>query len=257
MFEFLYYTDTFVSFLMAVARVGAILFTVPVFGSNVIKPQIRFVLAILIAMVIFPSLEAMPYGNLPTGIIIVMVFKEILVGVCIGILSNFLFIGAQLGGQIVGLQMGFSVVNVMDPQSNTQLSIISSFLNIGMLLFFIAVGGHYLVLGAIAESFRSIPIGGAEINPIAFNYIAKLFSYIFLIAIKIMAPAIITLLIFSTVIGVIGKLAPQINLMIVGFPAKIAIGLIIIALGMNYFFIAFEKILLRYFEEIANVIRFF
>jgi flagellar biosynthetic protein FliR len=257
MFEFLYYTDTFVSFMLVALRVSAMLFSVPFFGSNVIKAQIRFLFAILVALVIFPTVTPMPYGDLALGILIVMMFKEVLIGVCIGILSHFLFVGAQLGGQIAGMQMGFSIVNIMDPQTNTQLSIISSFLNIGMLLLFIAVGGHYLILGAISESFRFIPLGAGDIDPLAFEYIAKLFSFIFLTAVKIMAPVLMTLLMFSVVMGVIGKLAPQINLMIVGFPAKIAIGFLVMALSMNYFYIVFEKFLHRYFEEIANIIRLF
>lgn len=257
MFEFLYYTDTLVSFMLVVLRVSAMLFSVPFFGSNIIKPQIRILFAILVAFVLFPTVEPMPYGNLSTGILVFMMLKEVLIGVCVGILSHFLFVGAQLGGQIAGMQMGFGIVNVMDPQSNTQLSIISSFLNISMLLLFISLGGHYLILGAISESFRFIPLGAGDIDPLAFDYIAKLFSFVFLTAIKIMAPVLMTLLMFSVVMGVIGKLAPQINLMIVGFPAKIAIGLIILAMSMNYFLLVFEKFLHRYFEEIANIIRLF
>lgn len=72
-----------------------------------------------------------------------------------------------------------------------------------------------------------------------------------------MAPVLMTLLMFSVIIGVIGKFAPQINLMIVGFPIKIAVGLTILSLSMDYFYIVFEKILHRYFEEIANIIRLF
>jgi len=257
MFEFLYYTDTLVSYLFVVVRVASILYSAPFFGSNVIKPQIKFILAFLIAMIIFPAVEKMPYGSLPLAIMAVLIFKEILVGVCIGILSHFLFVGAQLGGQIVGMQMGYGMVNIMDPQSSIQLSIIASFLNIAMLLLFISLGGHYLLLGAIAESFRFIPLGGADMHPLAYEYIAKLFGFVFLTAVKIMAPVMITLLMFSTVLGLIGKLAPQINLMIVSFPAKIAVGMFVLALSMNYFFIVYEKILLRYFEETANIIRLF
>jgi len=257
MFEFLYYTDTFTSFILAATRVASILFSAPFFGSNVIKPQIKFILSILVAFLIFPTIKTMPFGDLPTGVLIVLMFKEILIGVCIGILSHFLFIGAQLGGQIAGVQIGFGIVNVMDPTSNTQLSILASFLNIGMLLIFLAVGGHYLLLGAIAESFRFIPLGAGDMHPLAFEYIVRLFSFTFLTAIKIMAPVMIILLMFSTVLGVIGKLVPQLNLMMVGFPVKIAIGLIIMASSMDYFLIVFEKLLHRYFVEVANIIRLF
>lgn len=257
MFEFLYYTDTFVSFILTAIRVAAIIMSAPFLGSNVIKAQIKILLSILVAMVVFPAVDVMPYGGLQTGVMMILIFKEILIGVCIGLMSHFLFVGAQLGGQIAGMQMGFGIVNVMDPSSNLSLSIIASFLNICMLLLFISLGGHYLVFGAIAESFRFIPLGAGDIEPLAFEYIAKLFSFVFLTAVKIMAPVLMTLLLFSSILGVIGKFVPQINLMIVGFPIKIAIGLTMMALSLNYFMLVFEKILHRYFEEIANIIRLF
>jgi len=257
MFDFLYFTDSFTSFILVAIRVSAILFSAPFFGSNAIKPQIKVVLSIIVGMVIFPSVEVVSLGGIHEILLALLIAKEILIGVCIGILSHFLFVGAQLGGQVAGLQMGFGIVNVMDPQTNTQLSIIASFLNIAMLILFLAVGGHYLVLGAIAESFRFIPLGGGNIDPLAFNYLAKLFSFVFLTAVKIMAPVLITLLIFSSILGVIGKLVPQMNLLIVGFPVKIAIGLIMMSLSMNYFYIVYEKLLHRYFEEVANIIRLF
>jgi flagellar biosynthetic protein FliR len=257
MFEFLYYTDSLSSFMLVVFRVAAILMSAPFFGSNIIRPHIRFVFSVLIAFIIFPGVTAIPFENFSLGILMVLIFKEVLIGVCIGVLSHFLFIGAQLGGQVAGMQMGFSIVNVMDPSSDLSLSIIGSFLNIAMLLLFISAGGHYLVLGAVSESFRMIPLGEGNLEPFAYKYIVDLFSYIFLTAVKITAPVIITLLIFSTIFGVIGKLVPQMNLMMVGIPMKIAIGLYIMAISMKYFYIVYEKMLHRYFEEIANIIRLF
>lgn len=257
MFEFLYYTDSLTSFILVAIRIGSILGAAPFFGSSVIKAQIKVVLTVLIAFLVFPTVEVAPFGDIPLGMLMILIFKEMLIGVCIGILSHFLFVGVQLGGQVAGMQMGFAIVNLIDPSSGESLSIIASFLNIAMLLLFIAVGGHYLIIGAISESFRFIPLGAGDIEPLAFDYIAKLFSFVFLTAIKIMAPVLMTLLMFSVIIGVIGKFAPQINLMIVGFPIKIAVGLTILSLSMDYFYIVFEKILHRYFEEIANIIRLF
>lgn len=257
MFDFLFYTDTLVSFILTAIRIGAILFSAPFFGSNVIKPQIKVVLAVLIAFLIFPSVRIQPFSNLDPLFLTVLIFKEILIGACIGLLSHFLFVGVQLGGQIAGMQIGFSIVNIIDPTSNVSLSIIATFLNICMLLLFISLGGHYLLLGAISESFRLVPLTGGHIEPLAFEYIAKLFSFMFITALKVMAPVLITLLMFETVLGVIGKFVPQINLMIVGFPIKIAIGLTMMALSMNYFYIVYEKLLHRYFEEVANMIRLF
>lgn len=257
MFEFLYYSDNLTSFILVAVRVGSILAAAPFFGSSMIKGTIKVFLTIIISLLVFHMVEVRPFTNPDFLLLILLIFKEILIGVCIGIISHFLFVGIQVGGQVAGMQMGFGMLRVIDPTTSESGSIITSFLNITMLLFFLGVGGHYLVIGAIAESFNLIPLGGGHIEPLAFEYIVKLFSYIFLTGVKVMAPVLMTLLMFSTILGIIGKFVQQINLMMVGFPIKIAIGLTMLSLSMQYFYVVFEKILHRYFEEVANIIRFF
>ncbi|PLX70711.1 MAG: flagellar biosynthetic protein FliR [Denitrovibrio sp.] len=257
MFEFLFYPDSLTSFILVATRVGSILASAPFFGSSAIKTQIKVFLTILVALLIYPGVENVTIENIGTLLLVLLIFKEILIGVCIGILSHFLFIGVQLCGQVAGMQMGLNMARALDPSSDQSLSLISTFLNITMLLIFIAIGGHYYVIGAISESFRFIPLGGGHIEPVAFEYIAKLFTFTFLTAIKIMAPVLMTLLMFSIVIGTIVKFAPQINLMIVGIPIKIVVGITMLLLSMDYFYIVYEKVLLRYFEETANIIRLF
>jgi flagellar biosynthetic protein FliR len=243
--------------MMVVIRTGGILFTAPVFGSTIIKAQIRMYLSIAIALILYPAVETLPIENPNTLFLMIMIFKELLIGICIGMLSHFLFVGVQQGGQIIGLQMGFGVVNVMDPSTNTQMSIIAQLLNITMLLLFIAIGGHYLVIGAIAESFRLIPLGIFPIEIEGFHYLAKIFSYIFITALKVTAPIFVTLLVLHFVMGIMGKMVPQLNILIVGFPLQISTGIIVMALSFNYFYVVYEKMLHRYFQEVANLLRFF
>jgi len=257
MFDFLLQTDTFITFILVVVRTAGILFTAPVFGSSVIKAQIKIYLSIAVGLMLYPSVETLSVTNPEIVFMTIVMFKELLIGICIGLLSHFLFTGVQQGGQIIGLQMGFGVVNVMDPTTNTQMSIIAQILNITMILLFIAVGGHYLVIGAIAESFRNIPIGIFPIEIEAFHYLAKIFSYIFVTALKVTAPIFVTLLVLHFVMGIMGRMVPQLNILIVGFPLQISSGIIVMALSMNYFYIVYEKMLRRYFEEVANLIRFF
>ncbi|MGE4318278.1 MAG: flagellar biosynthetic protein FliR [Deferribacterales bacterium] len=256
MFDFLYDIQLFVTFFAVVVRIAAILNTAPVFGSSTVKPHIRMLLAVVIAMICIHSVQKIPITNFNTFTLVMIVGKEVLLGASMGLMSHFLFAGVQFAGQIVGTQMGFSVVNVFDPQSNTSVSIISSFLNIAMILIFISLGGHLMVIQAIIASFKTIPVGIFPIHPEGLQYMVKLFSMIFVTAIKITAPVFVTLLVLQVVMGIIGRMVPQINLMIVGFPIQIAVGLSVLAASMNYFYIVFEKLLHRYFEEVANLIRY-
>ncbi|WP_303849812.1 flagellar biosynthetic protein FliR [Seleniivibrio woodruffii] len=257
MFDFLYDTSLFVTFLMVMIRTAAIMFTAPVFGSNVIKPHIRMLFSLVFAMIIYTSVKKLDMPDPSGPMLILMIGREVILGACIGMLSQMLFIGVQLGGQIIGTQMGFGVVNVFDPQANISISIISQFMNIAMILIFIAVGGHLLLIQAIRASFDTIPVGIHAINPDSFLYITKMFSTIFITALKITAPVFITLLILQLVLGIMGRMVPQLNLMIVGFPIQISVGMTVLAIGMSYFYIVFEKLLHRYFEEVANLIRYF
>ena len=256
MFEFLNDTSVFITFLLVMIRTAAIMSTAPVFGSNVIKPHIRMLFSLIYAMIVYTSVKKLDISD-PTGpMLIMMIAKEVMLGVCIGMLAHLIFIGVQMGGQIIGTQMGFGVVNVFDPQANISISIISQFLNIAMLLIFIAVGGHYLVIQAIRASFETLPVGIYPVDPNAFLYLTKLFSMIFITALKITAPVLITLLVLQLVMGIMGRMVPQLNIMMVGFPIQIAVGMSVMAMGMSYFYIVYEKLLHRYFEEVANLIRY-
>lgn len=256
MFELLNNTPLFITYFLMVVRIAAILFTAPVFGSMTIKANVRMAMSLIIGLVCLHSVPVVKAVDPGVVSIIAMVGKEILLGICMGLMSHYLFTGAMFGGQLLGIQMGFSVVNVFDPQSNTSISIVSSFLNIAMILIFIAVGGHHLVIQAINASFKTLPLGIYPVHEDAFLYIVKQFTFIFITALKVIAPAFVTLLILQVVMGIIGRMVPQINLMMVGFPLQIAIGMTVLALSMNYFFIVFEKLMHSYFEQVANLIRY-
>ena len=140
---------------------------------------------------------------------------------------------------------------------NMQLSIISQYKNIAMLLFFVAVGGHLLVIGAMSKSFQIVPLGLFVFQPEGFLYITKMLSASFNAALQIVAPIFIMMLCTHIVMGIMGRLVPQLNLMIVGFPLQIAVGLTVLSLTLQYFYIVFEKLLHEYFMRIATLFQIF
>jgi len=144
---------------------------------------------------------------------------------------------------------------VIDPQTNSQVSIIAQFQNIVMILIFLAIGGHRLIIESIAKSFFVVPVGTFVIPQTANFYLVKIFSEIFVIALKIVAPVFVTLLVTHVVMGIIARLVPQINILIVGFPIQIAAGLIIIIFSMTYFYTVFEIIMYDFFRNILTLFK--
>jgi len=239
-------------FIFILLRVSAMVVTIPIFGNRNVPVRAKGGLSLMIAFLLFPFIKF----NLPPleifSLILGMV-GEVIIGTVIGLAGRLAFAGVQIAGQLIGFQMGFAVVNVFDPITSEQVSIIAQFQYLIAMLIFLAVDGHHIFLSAIAESYRII-------SPLDFHFSAELMQSIveiskdiFIIAVKIGAPVITALLMTSIGFGLIARTVPQINILIVGFPLKIAIGLIGIGLGLPLFAKIMGTVFLEY-EGKLNVL---
>jgi flagellar biosynthetic protein FliR len=254
MFEFLYDTNKIVVFFLTVIRISGIIFTAPVFGSEIISARIKLFLSILLGILIFPFVTVVDLSKANNLLIILIIIKELLIGIATGLIARFIFVGVQFGGQIIGTQMGFGIVNVLDPQNNSSISLVAQFQNIIMILFFLSIGGHLYIIQAIVKSFEMIPLGVFVFNKESYIFIVTIFSKIFLTALKITAPIFVTLLVTQIVLGIMGRLVPQLNILIIGFPIQIAAGLIVIITSMTFFFSMFESLM---YDYLRNILRLF
>ena len=140
-----YWLDEFHIFLLILLRVSALLIVAPIFGHRLFLARAKVGLAVMVSMVIFPIVDRfdVPVGFLPYA---VMMVGEVIMGLVIGYAVLLLFIGIQFAGQLAGLQMGFGIVNVIDPASHDQVSIIGQFLNILAILLMLTLDGHHIIL---------------------------------------------------------------------------------------------------------------
>lgn len=231
-------------FLMVFIRIGAILFSIPIFGSNDFPKTAKVGLTLAIAWMLFkhvPVPDEIQGAQLAMYQLLPAICSEIMIGIAIGIVARFIFEGIQLSGQLIGFQMGFGIVNVMDPVTGASFSIIAQFQNLLATLFFIALNMHHLFFKALALSFEKIPIFHCYLSVSVFSWIIGLSSDIFILAVKIGAPLTAILLFTTVALGLIAKGCPQINVFIVGFPLKIAAGLLGIALTLPMFYIMVQK----------------
>jgi flagellar biosynthetic protein FliR len=216
-------------------RVGAIVVMLPILGDRSTPARIKAGLSLLITLLVVPFLEK------PAGVsedVFSLGFKmggELFIGVVLGFAGRLLFEGIQMAGQLIGFQMGFSIVNIIDPVTSEQVSIIAEFQYLLAGLLFLAVDGHHLLLRAISESYNFVPVLGLHMTGFLMQNVLDLTREMFVISMKISAPIIVALVFANIGLGLVARTVPQINIFIVGFPLQISIGLIGIGLTMPIF----------------------
>jgi flagellar biosynthetic protein FliR len=222
------------AFILIFIRVSIVLFLLPIFGSNIVQMRLKAGLALIIAVilcsVIRPDINSFPETLLST---VNLILSECVIGMIIGLMIRMFFSAVQLAGQLIGFQMGFAIINVLDPQTGTQASIIAQFGYWIVVLVFLLLNGHHLLLNGLKESFDIINVGSIRLNQGLFQTVVAASSRMFLLAIKIGAPAIAALLFVSAAFGICAKFAPQMNILIVAFPIKIVVGLIFFGLSLQ------------------------
>jgi len=236
-------------------RIGAILIMAPLFGSRNVPFQLKAGLSLVLAMVIFPvaGFQEVYLTGIPS--LVTAMMGEVLIGVIIGFTARLIFSAVQLAGQLIGFQMGFGIVNVIDPQTSTQFSIVAQFQNIMTLLIFLALDAHYWFILAISSSFELIPPLGFCFTNSLMEAIVSLSCDMFVIAAKVAAPVIAVLLFTSVALGLIARTVPQMNIFIVGFPIKIAIGLLGVGLSLPLLSVMLRNLFRRMGEDIIVLMK--
>ncbi len=232
----------FKAFFLILIRVSVILLMFPFFSSRIIPVLVKAGLVLIITIALFSVIDnkELQFPDTLCGIA-QMITAELIIGMILGLLVRLIFEGIRMMGQLVGFQTGFAITNILDPQSGTQVSILSNMAYLVAMVIFLILNGHHILLNAVRESFEIINVGSLSLDRRIFQEIINASGDMFVIAIKIGAPAIAALLFTKVVFGLITKLIPQMNIMIVAFPIQIVIGLIFFGVSLN--------VILRFMER--------
>ena len=193
------------------------------------------------------------YNNI--YIYMALIFKEFIVGLIIGFIAYLVFNAIYIAGQIIDMQIGFGMVNVLDPISNIQVPITSNFYFIISMLVFLIVNGHHVLIKALFDSFKMLPIGSAVFKEQLLTDIFRIFGNIFAIGFKISAPIIAAILITDIALGVISKTVPQLNVFVVGMPLKIGLGLMVMILTIPMFISLVDVLINGMDSDILTVLK--
>lgn len=230
------------AFYLILIRISIIFQMLPFFNSRVVPILVKAGLSVIMTIILFPVINISVVGFPHTTFgMMRLILSEFVVGIVLGLLVMIFFEGVRMMGQMVGFQTGFAITNIIDPQSGSQISILSNMAYLVAMMFFLLLNGHYILLNAIRESFEVIPVGSLKLNGSMFDKMISMYGEMFVIAVKIGAPAIAALLFTNLAFGLITKLIPQMNIMIVAFPIQIIIGLIFFGVSLDVLLYITEK----------------
>ncbi|MBU6957409.1 flagellar type III secretion system protein FliR [Pseudomonas sp. CVAP len=214
------------SFMLPLFRVGAVLTTMPVFGTTLVPKRIRLYFAVAITVVIAPGLPPMPQVNPLDLSGLLLIAEQILIGALLGFSLQLFFQAFVVAGQIVSIQMGMGFASMVDPTNGVSAAVIGQFLTMLVTLLFLGMNGHLVVFEVLTESFTTLPVGsGMLVNH--FWEMAGKMGWVLGAAMLLVLPAITALLVVNIAFGVMTRAAPQLNIFSIGFPLTLVLGLVI------------------------------
>lgn len=222
--------------MLVFARISMVIAVVPIFGSTNVPVPIKIGLSLFISLITYTIIDqSVVPQNLPLLGLLILILKEGIVGLVFGFVTGIMFFAIQFAGHFISFQMGFAMVQLIDPQSQERVPIIGQFYFIMTILIFLLINGHHLVLSALGESFNLVPIGSGMISKELTDSLILLGGKVFTLAMKISSPILATLYLTDVMMGIIARTVPQMNIFFVSLPLKISIGMILIIVTLSSF----------------------
>lgn len=228
--------NQFLALVIIMIRVGPLLFFMPITGSRSVPSQVKILLTVATSLVLLPVVPVQA-DQLPTTVLGFLIFtvSEVCFAGILAVFTRMVFDAVQIAGQMVDIQMGMGMAGVMDPQYGVQTSLTGQFWNLIAILIFLGIDGHHLYIRTLLESFTWVKPGTLHIGQATFEGLMQGTGRMFVMAVKIMAPASAAVFFSHVAMGIIAKTVPQIPILIVGMPLNIGVGLIFVGLSLAYF----------------------
>jgi flagellar biosynthetic protein FliR len=222
--------QNFEVFLLILVRITGFIYTAPFFSLRNVPVHVKSGISIFLTAILFYSV---PYTTpVYNGVIgfAVLVVNEALAGAIMGLFSNIAYQIVSFAGQIIDMETGFSMVNEIDPTTNIQTTVTANLYGYLVLLMMMITNMHHYFIRAIIDSFQVIGLGKVNINPALYKLMGSFIVDYFEIGFRIVLPVFASILVVNTVLAILAKIAPQMNMFVIGMQIKIFVGLIVLAL---------------------------
>ncbi|MCB9542186.1 MAG: flagellar biosynthetic protein FliR [Myxococcales bacterium] len=219
---------------LVLTRITALIATTPLFASPLIPPLAKAgLIAVLTAFVLISTDPPAPAIGLDVISLTGAIIREAIVGAIMGLSVTVAFGALHFCGQLIGIQMGFAIANVVDPVNFEQVGVVAQLLNLLGLLLFLAFDGHLLILRALFDSYQHVPIGTARADiPAVVDTLIAQGALLFSLGLRLALPVVAVVLLVNVGLAAIARTVPQVNIFVIGFLLTIGIGLVVLGLAV-------------------------
>lgn len=217
-------------FLLILVRISGFMVAAPLFSLRNIPVRVKTILAVALAILVF---HIVPYREVTYSTTIgyaLVVLSEMLAGIIMGFMANVAYYILAFAGQIIDQEIGFSMVNQYDPITSTQVTITGNLYTYAVMLMLFATNLHQYLVRALTDSFTVLPVGAVSLNVGIYELMKRFMGDYFVIGFRIILPVFASMLVVNTVLAILARVAPQMNMFVIGMQLKVFVGLAVLVL---------------------------
>ncbi len=216
-------------FLLILVRITAFVYVAPFFSLKNVPWKVKVGFSLFFALILFQTVPGQIQYNGVMGFA-ALIISESMVGLIIGFFANISYYILSFAGSMMDMEIGFSIVNEFNPLSNLQTTITSNYYTYVVMLTMLVTNLHHYIILAMADTFKVIPVGGAVISPNIYLLMLEFIKNYFIIGFRIVLPVFAGMLIVNSILAILAKIAPQLNMFVIGLQLKVLVGLMILFL---------------------------
>lgn len=219
-----------VRFGLVLLRIGTLVVVAPVLGGTFVPAPVKIGVSVLVTIVLLPVV-AVPDGI--TGGLVLVAARECAIGLALALSLRVLVAAAELGGYLIGFQLGFAYAGIVDPQSGVRNNVIAAMYGTLTLIALLGVNAHHVLLRVLARSYDLLPVGAGGVEQSIPATVASMLGTVFYLGARLAAPVVLVLCLVELLLGVITRAAPSLNMMAVSAPVRLLVGLGALAAGVQ------------------------
>lgn len=221
--------EQFEFYLVILVRISAFIYTAPFFSIGSVPQRVKIGLSAVLAYLVFTMLPYEPLDYTGSLGFLFLIAKDAVAGVVMGLFTNISTHILSFAGQIIDMEIGFSMATEYDPTTKSTVSLTSNLYNYAVMLVMLVTRLHYYILSALVDSFQVIPVGKASLNPDIYRLMIDFIVDFCVIGFRIALPVFAAIMIVNTVLAILVKVAPQMNMFVIGMQLKVLIGLAVLS----------------------------
>lgn len=246
----------FIILFLIFLRITSAFVSAPFFGNKVIPVVAKLFISLIISYIIFLSTDHSAVNEVPTGwLLFIYSFKEVITGLIIGFALQFVFFAVSYAGTLIGFEIGLNMAEVFNPSEEVSSNVIGEVLYFSAVLIFLLINGHHYLIRALQQSFDVVGVGMFSFQEPLYQTLIKLAGGVFVIAVKIATPILISFFLINIAEGIISRMIPTLQVFFVTQPLKVGLGLFMLGLISPVYIYMIKNLLRDYENQLYLIIR--